>query len=358
MAGLFGLLGKDDTDREYVNTVGQRVVYDAIQTYLARVNADAAAAQAIFVQGLTEEHAWRYKLPGGGRLQKRSGMTPSGAVKASGGWDVAFPLDDYGAQIAGTDVDMAYMTVGDLERHLSTVTIQNTNTLRYEMLKALFTRSDTTYEDERKGALTLRHLANGDAAVLYPPVLGSETEATDDHYLESGYAATAISDTNNPYVTIKDDLEEHFGSSAGGENIAVFINQAELPETEALTDYVPVMDNFIRAGQNTAVPTNLPMVPGSIRGRTNGVWVVEWRWMPANYMLGIHLEEIPPLMMRVDPANTGLPRGLSLVARDEAYPMESSEWRHRFGLAVGNRLNGVVMELGIGGSYTVPTAYQ
>lgn len=357
MAGLFGLLGTADTDREYVNTVGQRVVYDAIQAYLTRVNADAEAAMVAFIEGMTEDHTERYKLPGGGRLQRRGGLTRSGAVKAGGQWDVAYPLEDFGAQVVGSDVDMAYMLIGDLERHLTTVTLQYVNTVRFEMLKALFNNTARTFTDERKGNLTIQPLANNDS-VVYPPVLGSETEATDNHYLESGYAASAISDTNNPYVTIKNKLEEHWGAPTGGSNVAVFIHSDQLPVTEALTDYVPVVDAFVRAGDNTAVPINLPNVPGSIRGRTNGVWVVEWRWIPTGWKLGMHLEQPAPLKMRVDPANTGLPRGLALVARDEIYPMESAEWRVRFGLGVGNRLNGVAFELGTGGSYTIPAIYQ
>ena len=43
-------------------------------------------------------------------------------------------------------------------------------------------------------------------------------------------------------------------------------------------------------------------------GRVNGVWVVEWRFVPANYILAIHLDAPKPLMQRVDPADTLSPR--------------------------------------------------
>jgi hypothetical protein len=74
-------------------------------------------------------------------------------------------------------------------------------------------------------------------------------------------------------------------------------------------------------------------------------------------MLAVHLEAPAPVIKRVDPAATGLGRGLQLVAEDESFPFTASFWRHRFGFGVGNRLNGVVMELGTGGTYTVPAAY-
>jgi len=49
--------------------------------------------------------------------------------------------------------------------------------------------------------------------------------------------------------------------------------------------------------------------------------------------------------------------GLQLVAKENAFPFEASFWRHRFGIGGGNRLNGVVLEFGTGGSYSIPAAY-
>lgn len=356
MSGIFGVLGISDTDRSFINTIGQQVVYDATQVLLTQYNTDLQAAMSVFVESETTDHKWRYKLPGGGRLSRRGGQAQSAAGKAYGSWDVAFPLEDFGRQVAGDDVTLAYMTMQEYNRHLDTVLIQDQNTVRFEMLRALLNSTQGTFIDPDKGTLSIERLANGDT-VTYPPVLGSETEATENHYLESGYTAASISDTNNPFATIRDEIEEHFGASTGGENIVVFINNAQTAVSTDLTDFDEVVDTFVRAGTNRDVPNALPNVPGRILGRCSGVWVVEWRWMPANYMFGLHLDAPKPLMMRVDPVETGLPRGLALVSTDSTYPMQAAHYRHRFGFGAGNRLNGVVMELGTGGTYTVPTAY-
>jgi hypothetical protein len=61
--------------------------------------------------------------------------------------------------------------------------------------------------------------------------------------------------------------------------------------------------------------------------------------------------------MRVDPADTGLPRGLNLVAEDEDYPMRTAYYERRFGLGVGNRLNGYALEVSTDGSYAPPSDY-
>ncbi len=358
MAGIFGSLNVSDTERVYAATLGQQVLFEVVQRYLTRINQEMNQFLSVFVEETTENYKMRYKLPGGGHLQRRGPDGRYGAVKAYGYWDVALPLEDFGAQIAGNDVDMAYMTVQELDNHINTVVLQNANTVRYELLRAIINNTADTFTDPLWGSLTIQPLANGDA-VVYPPVIGSESEATEDHYLESGYLATAIDDSHNPYITIRDDLVHHFGVAGDGYNIAVFINGAEQPETEGLTDYDPVNDRFIQPGANINQVMGLPAgLPGAVIGRTNGVWVIRWDWVPATYMIGVHLDAPKPLKMRVDPADTGLGRGLQMVARDEQFPFESSFWRHRFGFGCANRLNGVVMELAADGSYTIATGYS
>jgi hypothetical protein len=356
MAGMFGHLNISDTDRNFIATAGAGVVWDAVQAYLERVNAELVAAMSVFVDETTEDFKRRFKLPGSGTLQRRGSDGRYGAVKAIGQWDVAFPLEDFGAQMASNDVDLAYMNAQELERHFQTIIAQNTNTVRLEMFKALFRETALTFVDPLQGSLTIQGLANGDA-VVYPPVVGSDTEATDDHTLSAGYAVSAISDTNNPYETIRLELEEHFGAPTGGSNIVTFVDPLTIPKTEALTDFDPVTDRFTNPGTDTDTLLGLPAgLPGRIVGRTNGNWVVEWRQIPATYALSIHLDAPKPLIKRRDPSDTGLGEGLQLIAENESFPFKGSFWRHRFGFGVGNRLNGVAMIISASG-YSVPSAF-
>lgn len=359
MPGIYGLLNLSDTDRSYVNTVGQEAVYEAANTYLNTHATDMMKAYSAFLQEETEAFKERYKLPGGGRLQRRGGQAQSAATKAGGAWDVAYPLEDFGAQITGDDVTLAYMRLDEFDRHLQTVSIQDLNTVRYEMLKALFNNTQRAFIDPLHGSLSIEPLANDDA-VLYPPVLGSEAEATDDHYLISNYAGTAIDSTHNPYPTLREELEEHFGAMQGFGNVAAFIHPDQVAVTEALGDFVPAEDIGIRASTTTSVlrSETLPNVPGRVIGRVNGVWVVEWRWIPAGYVLAVDLDAPAPLKMRRDPSDTGLQRGLHLKSTDLQSPLEASHYRHRFGVGVGNRLNGVVMQLAVGTAYEIPTQYE
>lgn len=358
MAQIFGAIEIGDVST-FADTVGQRLIYDATLQYLAMVNADMATALGVFVEPTpTEDYKERYQLPGGGRLQRRGTNSQPGATKAYGSWDVAYPLEDFGAQIAGDDVTLAYMSVAEYERHVQNIVIQNINTVRFEVLKALLNNTARTFVDPLRGSLTIQPLALASDSVVYPPVLGSESEATDTHHLETGYASSSISDTNDPIVTAVDELVEHFGEQTGNSNLVTFINNAQVAKISSLTQFVEVPDQYIRAGTATDVPQGLPNVPGKIIGRHEyGSWISVWRWIPANYLVTVHLEVPQPLKMRVDPAATGLGRGLQLVARSEVYPFQDAFWRHRFGIGVSNRLNGVVLELGTGGSYSIPSGY-
>lgn len=360
MPTIYGALGIEDTDYVFQQTAGQRAVFDLTNEYVARYRAEQQAAQALFVEEVTSDHTERYHLPGSGYMQRRGTSAQPGAVKASGSWDVAYPLEDFGDAIALDDITSAYMTAQKLQQQIDTILSRDANTRRAEILSALLTSTSRTFIDSIRSTLTIQPLANGDA-VLYPPIIGSMTPATENHYLESGYAASAISDTNNPYVTIANELEEHFGTPNGGSPIAVFINQAQTAKTLALTDFVPITANGVMPGTQTAVTAAVPpiLLLGSWRvlgyDATSGVWVCEWRWVPANYAVGIHLTAPKPLKERTDPADTGLGSGLQLVAKDVEFPFTTSFWRDRFGYGVGNRLNGVAMEFGTGGTYDNPT---
>lgn len=360
MSYLFSHIDVAKTEHGFLAKAGQELVFDAANEYISRVNSDMMTAIGVFVAGITESFKERYKLPGGGHLQRRNTNGSFRNVSADGSWDVAYPIEDFGAAFEITDVAMGYMTGEELSNHIQTVVTQNANTVRFEILKRIFNNAQTAFTDVHHGALSIEPLANGDA-VVYPPVIGSETEATANHYLEAGY--TAITNTDDPFVTIANTLEARFGTPSGGSNIAIFINNAQTSSVRDLAAFVSVADMGINYGADTSlsgVPAGLAsMSSARVLGRHEeaGVWIVEWRYVPSSYVIGIHLDIEAPLKMRVDPSATGLGRGLQLVANETQFPTERMIWRHRFGLGASNRLNGVVMEIANGGSYTIPAAY-
>ncbi len=360
MTTLFKNARLTASDYQFVRQMDNALLYDATMQYVAQANLAYTESLGLFIQEMTEKAKERYQLPMTGRMQQITSQGRAKNVARSGYWDVAYPLKMFGDDVSVTRVDFGYMTPTEYQAHVDGVITRAYNSVRHEILYRLFNNVQSTFSDDYLGSLTIEPLANGDS-VLYPPVLGTDTEATDNHYLESGYASTAISDTNNPIRTMVAELIEHYGRRTGGIPTVTLINTAQRSAISALTNFVPFVPTAIGAGSNTDTVLAPPRpVPGEIVGYTDSSWVSVWDWMPANYMMTLHLEAPAPLKMRVDPVGTGLSdRGVvSMTGMDNTFPNAINEWTIRFGVGAGNRLNGVVMELGTGGSYTIPTDYQ
>lgn len=354
MSFLAGMLNLSDRDTTLDN-VGQRVIYDALNQLATRQEQAMNEALRMFVQGDIVDYSETYKLAGGGEMQQMDQFGRPGAVKRTGSYSTAYDILDFRTAVGWDEVTYAYMTVQDLEAHVRTVFTQHANTIRKQVFRHLFNNVNATFTDRTRGDLTIRRLANTDGT-LYPPVIGVETEAEDEHYLASAYTSANISDTNNPVVTMKDEIEEHYGQG----NIVIFHNSAQTNKLKGLTEFVPVGDRFIREGANTAQIVGAPgNMPGKVIGRVDEVWLVEWKWIPANYMLAIDTEQPAPLKRRIDEAASL--RGFRLVAEwdtNDNFPLAKSTWRDRHGYGVAERLNGVVMFLDAGSTYTVPSAFS
>jgi hypothetical protein len=291
-------------------------------------------------------------------------MSEVGAVKATGDWTVQFPLEDFGAAIQIDDVSFAYMTLADYDLHLGTVMRQDMNTHRFEMLRALFNNTARPFTDELWGALTIQPLANGDS-VYYPPVVGAEVNAPQNNYLGVAASAIAFTDANDPVPTIVNQIEQNFGTPTGGSKIVVFCNQAQTPYFQGLSNFDTVPNRFVEYGANVSLatvmkfPDGTPII-GRYLGETDSAIIMEWRFIPSGYLLAIHLDAPKPLKRRIDPPETSLGTGLQLIVEDVHSPIWRSTWRDRFGYGVGNRLNGVAMDLTASGganTYTIPAAY-
>lgn len=357
MSWLYGVIGNREAN-PYINEIGQIIVYDATQRYLAEINAQMSLVTSLFVEEVTEVHQERYILAGGGTAQRRGGKTQSGAVKAAGHWDVAYPIFEYGDQIALTRVALAKMSALTYSKHVETIIIRFVNAMRDDILTRLFNNLAYTFEDDTHGDLVIQPLANGDS-VLYPPPIGSSTPAMQNNYLATTYAANAINDTNNPYVTIRKQLSLQ-GSRGGSQNIIVFINEAQQLATEQLTGFKEIHDRNIQPGSAESTLINIPNLPDTavVIGRVSNVWVAVWDFIPETYMLAVDMNDPAPLKRRVEPVKTGLPGELKLIKEDENYPLQQAHFEWRTGIGTGNRLNGVVLQLrGGAGGYQVPDEY-
>ncbi len=358
MSNQYGVLMLNPDANALIASLNIKEVWDTANAYIAQYNAEMVAASAALVERTEVQPKTRYYLAGGGQMQRSGGYAQAHALKPYGYWDVAFPIEEFRDQIAGTRNTFSKMTLQKLQAALNTITARNNNTRKFEMLKALFTDTARTFGDDEYGDLTIQPLANADS-VLYPPLQGTTTETTLDSYEETNYLATAIDDTNNPIAYVAAKLIARFGS---GPNKVAFFHLDEKAEVEDLTDFEPVIDPKISPGANTDRVTSAPAdCPGEIIGRCNGMWVSIWADIPSGYMFAMDLDEPRPLIERVPETGSGIPRGLHVVVDggdSGNYPWLQTHYEDHFGYGVGNRLNGYVLEFATGGTYTVPTIYQ
>lgn len=359
MAGGYGVLTLGDATT-LVNTAGQAEVWAAAQAYLTQYVAQFQQASRTLVERVTTEPKARYYLPGGGMMQRRGGQAQSHAVRPGGYWDVAVPLEEFGDQLAGTRNAMAKMTLEKMQSAIDTVRIRNTNARLFEMMKALFNNTARSFPDDDYGTLTVQPLAIASDGVMYPPLAGTTTETTLDSYYGSNYAASAISDANNPIEFSADKLRARFGS--GGNSIVACIHLDQKSKVEALADFEEVADPNIRPGANTAVVVGAPpAIPGDVIGRCNGAWVTVWSQIPSGYVFAYDMSQPMPLLERMHEPGAQIPRGLHLVTRSfdaATYPFDQSHYEDHFGYGVGNRLNGIVVQLVASTTYSIPTQYQ
>lgn len=355
----YGILGIGDNQRAFDGVQGQQAVYDEVKLALDEANDTVSKMYACFVEKETENFKFRYLLPGGNELQRVGLKAPAGAVKRSGYYDVAFPLREWALEMAGNRVALGYMSGADLEAQIESVMHGNLKTVRRRILTSIFEDTNLTFTDPIHGSLTVRRLANTDGT-LYPPVLGSETEADDDHYIDAGYTVAAIADANNPALTLRDEIAEHFGGiGSAGKNFVYFHGTDQTAYLQAITGWTAVTDKYTAIGDNTAEVMNWPVVPGRLHGRVSGVWLSEWDgWIPDKYGLAVLLGVPAPLIKRNDTTDSGLGKGFRLVATDEEHPFERSSFSHRFGYGCGNRLSAAcIMIDGANGGYSPPSTY-
>lgn len=360
MSEVFGTITDNDNEFGFLAKVGQELAWETAQAWVAKRMAEFALTKELFVEDKTEVFKTRYKKPGAGYLQERNSQGTYGAAKATGSWDVAYPLRDKGVSHSWNDIDVAKLTALELSNHIETGLNSYVNSFRFDVLLPLLNNTQQAFTDPDHGSLSVEPLANGDA-VTYPPITGEATdEATEDHYLGTAYAMAGISDTNNPLKTGRDDLNHHFGGArTGGNNIVALCHSDDTERFEALSNFREVPDSNIRSGDNVDIPFGWPNAPGRTVGRSDSVWLQEWEFIPPNYLLFIHMEQNAPLMMRHDPASMGKGTGdFMLVSQSQLFPFEQAVWRARYGLGAGNRLNGVVMFINDTSSYTIPTDYD
>jgi hypothetical protein len=345
----YGFMNLRDLFDSRVTEVGASVVTDAIATTVAEHERQIGALTALFCERTTEFKR-RYQTVNAARLQPMDEAGRARPIKPSGQFDVSWPLDMAGIAWGADFITRAKMTVGEANRATQTLIMADARWMRDHILAALYNNVDRTFVDPAHGSLTVKPLANGDTDT-YQVLGGADLGATDTHQFAQ---AGAIADGTNPFPTIYSELTEH---PENGGDVVALVPTANVAACKALTTFHAAADRNLQPGSGaTVLVGNLGVAtPGTVFGYTDaGVWLVEWRSLPDNYLIGLTTQGPRALAMREDPEPEL--RGFRPTEDRVDYPWWERQYMRRAGFGAWNRVGAVAYRVG-NGTYAIPTGY-
>ncbi len=345
----YGFVDLRDHFSQRVSDVGEQFVNDAVNLTLQEHNRIVEEMLGIFAETTTLPQT-SFTSIAASRLQPMDEHGRPRPIKPSK-YNIAFPLRMAGVGVGDSFVAAAKMTVGHVNNMVAGALLADINWMRSQLLAALFADTSYQFSDDELledfGELTIYGLANGDA-VKYVRT-GTLEMSIDNHYLAQ---ANPISDADNPFPAIYDELSEHVEN---GGKVIVFVASNLKASVTGLAGFVPVIDSNIRYGSATDVLTGEigRTVPGTPLGYVDNCFVVEWKSLPSNYLTATTTDGDPALRMRQD-KETEL-NGLVLLEAEKA-PHKERLWYRRAGFGGNNRVGALVMRIG-NASYAVPSGY-
>ncbi|MEI8164935.1 MAG: hypothetical protein WCG26_01090 [Chloroflexales bacterium] len=351
----YGFIGLEHLFGQRIKEVGVERVRGLIEATTTAWNTEINAMMGGWATRSTIAKE-RVELPGSGTLEPldETGWGNPTPAKEFGHYDVGYPIQAGGAAWGTNRVTAALMTLDEANRQMLFVMRKDANWLRQRMLAAIFGNAEWTYTDKFLGDVAVKPLANGDSVTFLKN--GQTQPSTSQHYLAQ---AQGISDAYNPIPTIY-DLLQAYPSKSGP--YVVYIPTNLKSTIEALSDFTKVNDpdidpaitrDRIIAG-NGQGDRAVAFPGGRIFGKTDYCWIVEWRALPDNYMIGVAMGAGKFLRLR-EWDDTSL-QGLF----PEYYSPDGNLNLNRFiryaGFGVYNRVAAVVCQIG-NASYTPPTGF-
>lgn len=346
---LYGFHNLSDILAARIVGTNQEAVNTAVTEAVAEHNRQIAALNSLFVER-TVMYTERFAQMGAASLQPLDNNGRALPIKPSGFYDIAYPLQQGGAAWGANYVTRVKMTVGDAERATALLIGADVRFMRDRILAALFAAATYAFPDPMYGSLTIQPLALASDGVTYGLATGADTAATDTHQLAQANAIGAGAD--NPFPAIYTELMEHPENSG---DVIAFIPTGLKAAVQALTTFHPIADSNVQTGSGSSVLTGTLGVqtPGTLLGYEDSkVWIVEWKSLPAGYIIAVPTGGARALGMREDPEPEL--QGFNRVAERDDHPFYESQWLRRAGFGARNRIGAVVYRVG-NGTYAVPS---
>lgn len=348
---LYGFHNLESMFNDRITDQNIPLVNSAIEASVAAHNEQVNALLGLFAQP-TELFQTRYLSANAARLQPLDENGRALPIQVAGHYEIGFPIRDAGIANGATYKARAKMTIAEANRVMSTMLIADRVWMRDQALAALFTAAAYDFEDPLNGTLSVKPLATTSGDTQTYLLNGDVMPSTDEHHLAQ---AAAIADASDPYPIIYDELTEH---PENGGDVVAFIPAGLRAATELLAGFHQNTDPDITLPSTVAQLTGAlgTTVPGTVIGKHDaGVWIVEWKSLPANYIVATMTEADAPLAMRQEPEPEL--QGFYRVPEDRNdHPFYEQQWARHAGFGAFNRVGALVYRIG-NGTYAAPTGY-
>jgi hypothetical protein len=344
---LPGFIGLKPLWSNRVTSVDWAIVRDAVTQSTQIMSEQFNAVLSSLVTDVATAQV-RFEQPATGTLQPLDEYGRPRPASKKYFYDVAFPLEMGGSAWGASWVAREKMTVEEANAETEAAVRADIDWNLRRILGALFYNNTYNFDDEKNGTLAIQSLARGEVAVRYPKKDGTSVTSHQHFFAQ----ANAISNTDNPFPTIKTAISEHPAQQAP---VVVYCHSDQRPSIQALAAFTPILDADLVPGsgitrvEGTSIPANLA---DEIFGKVNGVWVGEWGRMPSGYLLG-HIPGIPVVGRRQDPEASL--RGF-ITKEIVGGPFPTFEFYRRAGYAILNRVAAVVYRIG-NASYAPPSDF-
>lgn len=347
---LYGFHNLQDFKNRRVTDVGVEVVNQEIDRAMAQAEADLNAMLDFFVVKTTD-YSKRILVGSGSRNQPLDNNGRARPVKPLGYYDIGLPLIESGNAWGHTYVAGKKMTVAEAELVTNMMIVGDFSWISDHIIAALAKNASYTFNDDLKGQLTVKGLANNDTD-KYSLFGNAGNLTTAQHYLAQ---ANAIDDgADNPFPTIYNTL---MNRPANAGEVVAFVPTNLVASIEGLATFNPVADPNLQTGANQSVlvGTLSGTLPGRLIGYVDKVWIVEWRRLPDNYIFATTTQGEKAIAMRED-EEADL-RGFKEVAERNDHPWYERQYLRRAGFGAWNRVGALVYRIG-NASYAIPAGYE
>ncbi|HEV8448575.1 MAG TPA: hypothetical protein VGQ44_17215 [Gemmatimonadaceae bacterium] len=286
----------------------------------------------------------------GGDMQEASEYSRIPTQRDIPSYLIGFPLRKYQFAIGWTREWEKKKTPADFAISQQAAQGANLRRMRYEMQKAIYTPTNTSFVDflRDKATLAVKAFINADSTAIPNGPNGEVFDGTTHtHYTGSATLTVAAAQ-----ALITNVVEHGFGG-----RLRIHINQADVAAWSGLTGFVPLQVPYVQINQaanQVAEPRlDITRLDNRFIGYFNAAEVWSKPWAPANYAFATDVSSpAKPLLRRTDDLDPQA--GLHVEAELETFPLRAQYQENKFGFGVWNRLNGAVLQFN-NASYSAPT---